>query len=433
MRKLLIIPLLLITGAILAQGPLQNISMSPSSNFSYRDKRVVHNLIDKVNLKVIAPFYGTVDFNDATFISPEYFYDRSGSMMTITDIANNSFNNLFSNSDTLYLNFENSGYFNIWKKQLHLYSEFPLDKNFVAFHNPVVYIHDFQNSADYNGNGTTLLWPSDYDTIYIDELRNYTYQIQSYTPNSTSLTHVVAAVGVEVNVAMDNYVGFDSLQMLKIYPRDTGIPDDSLGAYYGIYHTASGITPQSGRDYFAYSEQGDMFLGGGARFDLVGRKMVIGGDITDFEQRTDDFAKSGTLVFPHYDNGEQEFLGVMGTSEGTSTIINVGGGNSQFNAATNIKFVTATNDITTTGTLTAEITTDGLEITSGAYKQVQLTGSLTDGAPTDAEIDAIVGDTPANMGAGWTVTIKDNDGTGLLYRVESDGTSWFYQVMTAAL
>jgi hypothetical protein len=67
------------------------------------------------------------------------------------------------------------------------------------------------------------------------------------------------------------------------------------------------------------------------------------------------------------------------------------------------------------------------------YKQPQLTGSLTDSAPTDAEIDAITGTTPAVVGAGWTVTILDSDGTGLLYRIESDGTYWDYQLLTRAL
>ena len=72
-----------------------------------------------------------------------------------------------------------------------------------------------------------------------------------------------------------------------------------------------------------------------------------------------------------------------------------------------------------------------LEVTGG-IKQTQLTGSLTDGAPTDAQIDTITGTTPAAVGAGWQVTIKDNDGTGLLYRIESDGTNWFYTVMAQA-
>lgn len=73
-----------------------------------------------------------------------------------------------------------------------------------------------------------------------------------------------------------------------------------------------------------------------------------------------------------------------------------------------------------------------LEVT-GSIKQGQLTGSLTDGTPTDAEIDAVVGLTPAEVGAGWKATILDSDGTALLYRIESDGTNWQYRISTIAL
>jgi len=73
-----------------------------------------------------------------------------------------------------------------------------------------------------------------------------------------------------------------------------------------------------------------------------------------------------------------------------------------------------------------------LEVTGG-ITQTQLTGALTDGAPTDAQIDTATGSTPAGVGAGWAATIKDSDGSGLLYRIESDGTVWQYSVMTIAL
>lgn len=61
--------------------------------------------------------------------------------------------------------------------------------------------------------------------------------------------------------------------------------------------------------------------------------------------------------------------------------------------------------------------------------------SITDGAPTAAEITSIVGENASsvNTGAGHQITIKDTDGTGLLYKIESDGTSWYYTVMTKAL
>lgn len=71
--------------------------------------------------------------------------------------------------------------------------------------------------------------------------------------------------------------------------------------------------------------------------------------------------------------------------------------------------------------------------TDGKIIQAQITAAVTDNTPTDAEIDAATGLTPATAGAGWQCTIKDSNGTGLLYRIESDGTDWFYTVMTKAL
>lgn len=85
------------------------------------------------------------------------------------------------------------------------------------------------------------------------------------------------------------------------------------------------------------------------------------------------------------------------------------------------------------GTDTATGMTSIDSITHSIFKQTQLTGSLTDGTPTDAEIDAIIGTTPAVVGIGYRRTIKDSDGTGLLYRIESDGTNWFYWVSVTAL
>jgi len=63
----------------------------------------------------------------------------------------------------------------------------------------------------------------------------------------------------------------------------------------------------------------------------------------------------------------------------------------------------------------------------------QVSASLTDGTPTDAEIDAALSTNPSTAGVGFTTTIKDSDGSGLLYRIESDGTNWQYQVLTIAL
>ena len=59
------------------------------------------------------------------------------------------------------------------------------------------------------------------------------------------------------------------------------------------------------------------------------------------------------------------------------------------------------------------------------------TGSLTDGAPTNAEIVAILG-TAASVGAGYEAVIKDSDGSGLIYTITCDGTNFYYIVGTQA-
>jgi hypothetical protein len=68
-----------------------------------------------------------------------------------------------------------------------------------------------------------------------------------------------------------------------------------------------------------------------------------------------------------------------------------------------------------------------------AILQEQISASLTDGAPTDAELDAATGTTPADAGAGYSVMILDSDGSALVYRVVSDGTNWQYEALTIAL
>ena len=65
--------------------------------------------------------------------------------------------------------------------------------------------------------------------------------------------------------------------------------------------------------------------------------------------------------------------------------------------------------------------------------QPQITAALTDNTPSDSEIDTATGLTPATAGIGYRVTIKDNNGSGLIYLIESDGTSWFYEALTAAV
>jgi len=66
------------------------------------------------------------------------------------------------------------------------------------------------------------------------------------------------------------------------------------------------------------------------------------------------------------------------------------------------------------------------------YSDSYFTGALTDGAPTNAEIVAILG-TAATNGAGYKAVIKDSDGSGLIYSITCDGTNYYYVVGTQAV
>jgi hypothetical protein len=63
----------------------------------------------------------------------------------------------------------------------------------------------------------------------------------------------------------------------------------------------------------------------------------------------------------------------------------------------------------------------------------QFVGALTDNTPTSAEISSVIGLTASDAGRGFKASIKDSSGSSLIYQIESDGTDWFYSVMTKAL
>lgn len=86
-----------------------------------------------------------------------------------------------------------------------------------------------------------------------------------------------------------------------------------------------------------------------------------------------------------------------------------------------------TFEATPTGGSTAQFKMDLL----GGLTATLFLGALTDGAPTTAEIEVVLG-LGSTHSAGYFTTIQDSDGTGLLYKVQWDGTNWSYWVGTHA-
>lgn len=73
-----------------------------------------------------------------------------------------------------------------------------------------------------------------------------------------------------------------------------------------------------------------------------------------------------------------------------------------------------------------------INTTFGGIDIPQTHGALTDMTPTLAEVEAIIG-LASDYNAGYKITIKDDDGAGNLYMIESDGTDWYYIQMNKAV
>ena len=75
--------------------------------------------------------------------------------------------------------------------------------------------------------------------------------------------------------------------------------------------------------------------------------------------RTNSTNKNAFIVAPHYTNAEQPIPLITGSSQSSDNVVNIGGGTSLLNACTKIRFYTAANTTTTTGTERFRVNPDG--------------------------------------------------------------------------
>ena len=88
---------------------------------------------------------------------------------------------------------------------------------------------------------------------------------------------------------------------------------------------------------------------------MTNANISAGSDI-EAASRTNDTNKQVTFSSPHYHNAEEDVQGLhIYNSDGTNSVC-IGGGNSNFNAATEVKISAAANDATVTGTEQVVIT-----------------------------------------------------------------------------
>ena len=96
-----------------------------------------------------------------------------------------------------------------------------------------------------------------------------------------------------------------------------------------------------------------------AKLDILGDTINIGADNGSWTARTNSTTKVGFITAPHYTNAEEDIMGMIMIGLSTANEIDIGGGTSSYNAATDIKFFTAANNTTVTGTERMRLASDG--------------------------------------------------------------------------
>ena len=93
---------------------------------------------------------------------------------------------------------------------------------------------------------------------------------------------------------------------------------------------------------------------------------LAGGQLLVANNQTDATEKYGTFGTQHYTNAEEPALGMAVQSNATDNTILIGGALGEFNAATQVRFYTAANNTTVTGTERMRIDSSGnLQFNSG--------------------------------------------------------------------
>lgn len=189
-----------------------------------------------------------------------------------------------------------------------------------------------------------------------------------------------------------------------------------------------GVTIASGVQYFdgnfvefgmdtAYTNAGTV----GVELQINGVNVspvrVVSADqmaVTGADNDTNNTTKLQHFGGYHYDNSEQQILGLRIRSTSTTTVVEHGGGSGSFNAATSQRFYTAANNTTLTGTDRGGVNSAGDWDFAGSVRVSGTTATQSSGTGSpEGVVTAVVGSTYTRTdgGAGTTFYVKES-GTG---------------------
>jgi hypothetical protein len=228
--------------------------------------------------------------------------------------------------------------------------------------------------------------------------------IKSYSTSSSSgavlaLAHSKSnTVGTETATASGDEFGYVSFEGVNSSLTAgggayiVGSQSGAAGATYLptdlIFHTSDGIIAPAAR--MTIDSSGDVGIGtsspaatqSGLDISSGGLSLVIGAD-SGGSTRTNTTTKIGRISSYHYTNAEEPVAVVVTSIESGANTIQFGGGSSLLNAATDLRFLTAANTTTTTGTERMRIDSSGnVGIGSSATNRLSLTYDSVGGVAT---------------------------------------------------
>ena len=200
--------------------------------------------------------------------------------------------------------------------------------------------------------------------------------------------------GGDVGIGVSNPSDYYAKDLVVTGPAEGGITIASTGNhtnYLLFADSSSGVARYAGMVGYAHNtdlmefrtnsvqrmvidNSGNVGIGTSgtpsAKLDVLGKDITIGGDNGTWTARTDSTIKVGAITFPHYLTAQKDIAALVLVGTSTSNEVDIGGGTSSYNAATQITFLTAANTTTLTGTPRLTISSGGNVDVASSYLRV---------------------------------------------------------------
>jgi len=159
----------------------------------------------------------------------------------------------------------------------------------------------------------------------------------------------------------------------------------------------------------------------------------VAGELEVSSATSDTTDKRAFFVTGHYTNSEEDAAGVILQSVNGDNLVDIGGGTAAYNAVTKVRFYTAANATTTTGTEKMRVTNTGVGIgvtsIDKAFIAKEDSGSagycfefINDGNNADRYGGIVQCGTDDASGTNYLFVFRDGDGTSQGYITFSGGT-----------